>query len=435
MSTIAWRDALVPRARPEIHSLPGRVQDPFDGFFAGRDGRGPEDGDLLDLPAARQWLDVVEWGSRTGLYTYQQAFERADGAHVVLEGRRLLMLSSYDYLGLRGHPEVNAAAIDAVRRHGTGTGGVRLLTGTCQLHRDLEANLAALKGTEAALAFSSGYAANVGAISALFGPRDLVLADEFVHRSILEGCRVGGVPVRTFRHNDPASLRELLERTRGTRRRLIAVEGVYSMDGDICPLPEIVALRDEHRAFLLVDEAHALGMVGATGRGVHERFGLPGTSVDLWTGSLSKAIPASGGYVAGAQELVIYLQHGTAPFMFSAALAPSSAAAARAAIALMLREPERLARQTRAGAQLRDGLAAMGWDTGTSMSSLVPVIVESDWAAYDLARRLLDEGVFATAIVPPAVAPKRARLRLCVGAAHSDDDVGEALRAFDAVRA
>jgi glycine C-acetyltransferase len=273
----------------------------------------------------------------------------------------------------------------------------------------------------------------VGVIAALFGPRDLVLADEFVHRSILEGCRVAGVPVRTFRHNDPAALRELLERTRATRRRLIAVEGVYSMDGDVCPLPELVALRDEHRAFLLVDEAHALGTLGATGRGVHEHFGLPGSCVDLWTGSLSKAIPASGGYVAGTRELVIYLQHGTAPFMFSAALSPASAAAARAAIGVMLREPGRLARQARAASRLRDGLSALGWDTGRSTSALIPVIVEEDVAAYSLARRLLDEGVFATAIVPPAVAPHRARLRLCIGAAHSDDDVGKALRAFGAV--
>jgi len=242
------------------------------------------------------------------------------------------------------------------------------------------------------------------------------------------------VPVRAFRHNDPASLRALLEETRATTRRLIAVEGVYSMDGDVCPLPDIIALRDEQRAFLLVDEAHALGVLGAAGRGTHEHFGLPGTCADLWTGSLSKAVPASGGYVAGSRELVVYLQHGTAPYMFSAALAPASAAAARAALAIMQRSPDRIAAQSRAASRLREGLAAMGWDTGTSTCALMPVIVGDEVTAHSLARRLLDEGVFASAIIPPAVAPRQARLRLCVGAAHTDADIDEALRAFAAVR-
>jgi glycine C-acetyltransferase len=434
MSALAYPPPPGPSERPDARSIQGRLEDPFDGYFLRRDGWTTEPGGLLDLPAARRWFGAMAWTSRAGLYSYQQAFTRVDATHVGLEGRRLLMLSSYDYLALRGHPEIDAAAIDAVRRHGTGTGGVRLLTGTCSLHRELEAALAGLKGVDAALALGSGYAANVGVIGALFGPRDLVLADQSVHRSILEGCRGAGVPVRTFRHNDVVALRGLLEDTRATPRRLIAVDGLYSMDGDVCPLPGIVALKNEHGAFLLVDEAHAVGVLGATGRGVNEHFGLPGSSVDLWTGSLSKAIPASGGYIAGSRELVMYLQHGTAPFMFSAALAPASAAAARTAIAVMLRSPERIARQVRAGARLREGLARRGWNTGASSNALVPVIVEDDAVAYALARRLLDEGVFASAIVAPAVPLRGARLRLCVGAAHSDDDIDEALHAFDAAR-
>ena len=426
--------ALLNHARPETKYAAHVVEDPFDGFFDAHPDWSPPPGGLLDVLAARRWFDVVGWGMRTKLYFYQQALRRLGGAHVELRGRRLLMLSSYDYLDLIGHPAINEAAVEAVRANGTGTGGVRLLTGTTALHRALESDLAALKGTEAALALSSGYAANVGAISSLFGPRDLVVADERIHRSLIEGCSVSRVPVRTFRHNDPASLHSVLEATAKVQRRLIAVEGVYSMDGDICRLPEIVALKERHGAFLLVDEAHTLGVLGPTGRGVHEHFGLPGTCAEIWTGSLSKTIPSTGGYIAGSRDLIIYFQHGIAPFMFSAALSPASAAAARAALAVMDREPDRIARLRQNAGRLREGLAAQGWNIGPSETALIPVIVGDDVEAYTLARRLLDEGVFTTAIVPPAVPRDGARLRLCATAALTMEDLEEALRAFRAVR-
>ena len=426
---------LIPQVRPEVRYAPGVVEDPFGGFFDDHRGSTAPAGGLLDVAAARRWLDVVGWGVRTRLYSYQQAMRRLDGAHVELRGRTLLMLSSYDYLDLIGHPDINAAAVAAVNQYGTGSGGVRLLTGTNALHRDLEADLAAFKGAEAALTLSSGYAANVGGIAALFGPRDLVIADECIHRSVLEGCHVTRVPVRTFAHNHVGALRAALAATAQVRRRLIAVEGVYSMDGDICPLPEIVALKEEHGAFLLIDEAHTLGLLGASGRGVAEHFGLPGGCAEIWTGSLSKTIPATGGYIAGSRELVIYLQHGVAPFMFSAALCPASAAAARAALAVMAREPQRIERLRRNADRLRAGLAAQGWDIGRSCTALVPVIAGDDVEAYRLARRLLDAGVFATAIVPPAVPAGSARLRLCITAAHGPEDLEEALRAFGALRA
>ncbi|HEU4335038.1 MAG TPA: pyridoxal phosphate-dependent aminotransferase family protein [Candidatus Eisenbacteria bacterium] len=420
--------------RPETRYAPGVVEDPFDGFFDEHPRWDAPEGGLLDLLPARRWFDVVGWGVRTRLYAYQQVMKRLDGAHVSLNGRRLVMLSSYDYLDLIGHPEIDGAAVAAIGTHGTGTGGVRLLTGTCSLHRELEAAIAAFKGTEAAIALNSGFAANVGIISALFGPRDVVIADEAIHRSLIEGCALTRVPVRTFRHNDMASLRAALEATAGIRRRLIAVEGVYSMDGDVCPLPEVVALKEEHGAFLLVDEAHTLGLLGATGRGLHEHFGLPSSCVEIWTGSLSKTVPASGGYAAGSRELAIYLQHGVAPFMFSAALAPASAAAARAALGVIPRETDRLERVRRNAEALRRGLAAQGWNVGRSTTAVVPVIVGGDVEVYTLARRLLDEGVFTTAIVPPAVPRGGARLRLCVTAALTERDLEEALRAFRAVR-
>ncbi|MGE5179679.1 MAG: aminotransferase class I/II-fold pyridoxal phosphate-dependent enzyme [Bacteroidota bacterium] len=430
---------LVPRRRPasgprpEVRYAPGIVEDPFGGFFGEGNGHAPE-GSLLDLSAARRWFDVVGWGVRTRLYHYQQTIRHLGGGRVALGERAYVMLSSYDYLGLLGHPEIDAAAIDAVRRYGTGAGGVRLLTGTNALHRELERDLAAFKGTEAALTLGSGYAANVGTVAALFGPRDLVVADERIHRSLVEGCRVAGVPLRLFRHNDMDSLRSILEETGRIARRLVAVEGVYSMDGDVCPLDVVVALKERHGVFLLVDEAHALGVLGEGGRGLHERFGLPASCADLWTGSLSKALPAVGGYVAGSLPTIIYLQHGMAPYMFSAALAPPSAAAARAALAVLRREPWRVHRLEENAAALRRGLSAQGWDIGTSHTALVPVIAGADVDAYRLARRLLDEGVFTTAIVPPAVPSGGARLRLCATAAHTPECLEEALRAFRAVR-
>jgi len=415
-------------------AVTGTPYDPFDGYFTHDGHAAAAPGSLLDLAAARRWFEILRRGSEEDLYTYQQPLEGRSGPRVSVNARPALMLASYDYLGLLGCPAVEEAAVAAVRAYGTGTGGVRMLTGTTALHHELEREIAAFKGVAAALTYGAGYLANLAAIGALVGPRDRVIMDARAHRSLREACVLAGVPVQTFRHNDPATLRRELEREAAGRRTLIVVDGLYSMDGDICPLSEIVALKHEFGAFLLVDEAHSLGVLGESGRGVHEHFGLPADVVDIWTGSLSKAIPANGGYLAGSRALVIYLQHVTAPFWFSAALCPAAVGAALEALRVLQREPARLGRLRRNAALLRDGLRSRGYDTGASAGPIIPVIVGTNDAAWRLAWRLFDRGVIAPAVVYPAVPLDTARLRLCATAAQSQAHLDEALAAFEGAR-
>jgi 8-amino-7-oxononanoate synthase len=407
--------------------------DPFGGFFDRPQMVDPGDG-LLDIEVARAWLGVVGWGARTGLYAYQAPLDGRSGPRVTIAGQEMLMLSAYDYLGLIGHPAVEAAAVEAIHTYGTGTGGVRLLSGTAALHTALEQDLAAFKGTDMAAVFSSGYAAAIGAIGALVGPRDLALLDSHVHRSTVEGCRMARVQVRRFKHNDPDALERQLKRRRGRGRVFIMVDGIYSMDGDICPLPDLVALKQRYGAFLVVDEAHSFGVLGASGRGVDEHWGLAPDAVDLWLGSLSKAIPSNGGFVAGSKASIVYLQHGASTFMFSAALCPPATAAARAALQVLRAEPGRRERLRRNSLKLKLGLDHMGFDTGRSETAIIPVMVGGDQDAYRLARRLFGLGVVALAVVPPAVPSGTARLRLCATAAHQDTDLDEALAAFAEAR-
>ncbi len=404
--------------------------DPFDGLF---DRASDAPGQLppsLDQLRARRWFRSIQWTRDRGLYTYQQPLQGHSGNWARVGGREFLMLSSYDYLGLIGHSAIERSAKEAIETYGTGSGGVRLLTGTTQLHCQLEQELAAFKGTEAALTFTSGYLANLGVIAALLQPQDRVIVDARAHRSVVDGCQLARAQLRSFRHNDVASLRRKLEQDPRPGRTLIVVEGVYSMDGDICPLPEIVELKKAYGAMLLVDEAHSFGVLGASGRGVHEHFGIPADAVDLWMGSLSKAIPANGGFLAASRAMIVYLQHEAAPFMFSAALCPAAAAAARAALKVIDAEPWRQEVLRRNANILRQGLRDLGYDTGNSATPIVPVVLNDDVAAYRLARRLYDEGILASAIVSPAVPLGTARLRLCAMATHTEHDLTEALRAF-----
>lgn len=395
--------------------------DPFDGYFSNQPWRERTAPLVAEHPAAERWFDIFTWGMATGLYTFQQPLSGKSGPRVTVQGREFISASSYDYLGLIGHPAIEAAAHRAIDECGTGSGGVRLLTGTNELHRQLESELAAFKECESAILFSSGYAANLAAISALFGRGDRLYCDARIHRSIIDAALLAHVSVRTFLHNDPESLEDLLRKDSGARRKLIAVEGIYSMDGDLCPLPEIVVLKEKYGAALMVDEAHSLGVLGATGRGAHEHFRIDSRRVDIWMGALSKAIPSNGGYIAGSQELIYYLQHGSAPFMFSAAPTPSSVAAAGAALQVIGSEPERLARLWKNAEYLREHLRKIGYDTGQSQSPVIPILLGADATAYRHARGLYDAGILATAVVYPAVESGSARLRLCATAAMDSD--------------
>jgi glycine C-acetyltransferase len=382
---------------------------------------------------ARHIFDLMGRACEADVYPYQMALQGRSGPCVQAEGRQLMMLSSYDYLGLIGDRRIDEAAIEAIRKYGTGTGGVRMLTGTADIHQKLEHELAVFKGTAEAITFTSGYLANVGVMSALLSPQDRVIMDSLSHRSLLDACRLTGVTVQRFRHNDMDSLRQEL-RSGTANRTLIVADGVFSMDGDICPLPDLVAVKKEFGCYLMIDESHASGVLGATGRGTDEHFGVNPADVDVWTGSLAKAIPSNGGFAAVSEEVGVYLQHAAAPFIFSAALCPSSVAAVRATLSILAAEPERVARLASNANFLRDGLRDLGYDVGASQTPIIPVIFRDEAAAVIFAARLLNHDILATPVLFPAVAQGAARLRLCVTAAHSLENLNHALDAFRKLR-
>ena len=385
--------------------------------------------DLLDT-RARRIFEGTALAVASDAYPFHMPLQAKAGPCVTADGHQMLMMSSYDYLGLIGHPRIDNAAIEAVKRYGTSTSGARLLTGTLDIHREMEADLAAFKGTEDAITVSSGYMANLAVIYGLFGPSDRVIIDELCHRSLLDACKMAGVQIQRFRHNDPQSARDELQKPTHANRTLLISDGVFSMDGDICCLPDLIALKKEFGCFLMMDEAHASGVLGATGRGTDEHFGIDTRDVDIWTGSLAKSIPSTGGFVAVSQEVAIFLQHASSPYIFSAAMAPSSVAAITTGLAILREEPQRVAIVKRNGDFLRKGLAELGYDTGLSQTAVVPVILKDEVTTALLARRLRDLGIIAAPVMFPAVAQGFARLRLCVTAAHTIEQLTSVLDAF-----
>ncbi|MBV8817202.1 MAG: aminotransferase class I/II-fold pyridoxal phosphate-dependent enzyme [Acidobacteriaceae bacterium] len=386
-------------------------------------------GNLIDA-RARRVFELMGRACEADVYPYQIALEGRSGPWVHAEGRDLLMLSSYDYLGFIGDPRIESAAVRAIEKYGTSTGGVRMLTGTIDLHHQMEHDLAAFKGMPQAITFTSGYLANIGIMAALLAPQDRVVMDSWSHRSLLDACRMAGVQVQRFQHNDLCSLRHELENGPRANRTLIVADGVFSMDGDICPLPELVRLKKEFGCYLMIDESHATGVLGRTGRGTDEHFGINAGEVDIWTGSLAKAIPSNGGFVAVSEEVGIYLQHAAPPFIFSAALCPSSVAAVRATLSILKEEPERVAKVQRNAAFLRDGLRDLGYDVGASATPIVPVIFRDEAATTIFAACLRNLGILTTPVMFPAVPQGAARLRLCATAAHSIENLEFALDAF-----
>ena len=407
--------------------------DLFNGFFNSGTKWQFDKTSLVDN-RARRVFDLAKRACEHGVYPYQLPLEGRSGPWVEAEGSRMLMLSSYDYLGLIGDERIDNAAVSAIRKYGTGTGGVRLLTGTIDLHHQVERELAAFKGTAAAITFSSGYLANLAVLSALLSPQDRVLLDSLSHRSLVDACRLSGVTIRRFQHNDPVSLRHELESDPHTGRTLIIADGVFSMDGDICHLPDLIALKKEFECYLMVDEAHATGVLGAHGRGTDEHFGIAATEVDIWTGSLAKAIPSNGGFVATSQEVSVYLQHAAAPFIFSAALCPSAVAAVSETLSVLKSEPERVARLKRNADFLRNGLRELGFNVGMSETPIIPVIFGDETPAALFAGRLREHDIVVTPVLFPAVPQGAARLRICVTAAHTTEDLEFALDAFRRLR-
>jgi len=355
-------------------------------------------------------------------YTYLQPVTAVEGAYVTIEGRRLLLASSYSYLGLLGHPAIQAAAQQALEQYGTGTHGVRLLAGNTALHDRLERRIASFVGADAAVVYSSGYLTNVAVISSLVGKGDVVICDKLNHASIVDGCLLSRAKFVRVPHNDAAGIERALAETPRGAGKLVVVDAVFSMDGDAIDLPAVVEACRRHGARLMVDESHSLGVLGPTGRGIEERSALPGT-IQLKMSSLSKSIPSAGGYVAGDASLITYLKHASRPFVFSAALPPASAAAAEAAFDVIDAEPERVLRVQGHARKLRTLLRQAGLAVREDPTPIIPVVTGSDAAAMRMSRELFDRGFFVPPVVSPAVPAGTSRLRVTVTAAHTDDEV------------
>ena len=361
------------------------------------------------------------------LYFYNQPVEEMlPGNKVLVRGREMGMYASYSYLGLVGHPRINEAAKKAVDKFGTGTNGVRTLAGTLTIHTELEETIANFKHEEAAITYTSGYATNLTVISTMMGRGDYVFSDKINHASIVDGCLMSGAEFRRFRHNDMEHLEGLLKNAPSDVAKLVIADSVFSMDGDIIDLPKVVELCKKYNAWLMIDEAHSLGVLGEKGTGIEEHFNLYG-EIDIKMGTLSKTIPSVGGYVAAKQEIITYLRHASRAYIFSAALPPAQAAAANEAFKVILDEPWRLERLNQNTKQFIGGLKSLGFDTLLTETAIVPVLCGEDDMAFAMTRECQHNDVFVLPVVSPAVQEGLARLRATVTAAHEPSEIERAM--------
>jgi 8-amino-7-oxononanoate synthase len=372
------------------------------------------------------FADDLRQRRRRGLHRTRRRPASAQGARLLLDGRTVVNFSSNDYLGLAADPRLAAAAASAARRYGTGAGASPLVSGLLPPLRALERDLAAWEGTESALVFSSGYAANLAVVSSLAGPDDAVFSDALNHASLIDGCRLARAAVHVYRHADAGHLADLLRREGGkARRRVVVSDSIFSMDGDHAPLADLLDLAERSDAALVLDEAHATGVLGDQGRGVSASLpaGTKGIDRLVKVGTLSKALGAQGGFVVGPRLLTRWLVNVARPYIFSTALAPPAAAAARRAVAIVQAEPERRRHVLQLAGLLRERLRALGHDVGAPATQIIPVRVGDPRAAVALSRRLLERGLLVPAIRPPSVPEGTARLRVSLSAGHTVEDV------------
>ncbi|MBL8590126.1 MAG: aminotransferase class I/II-fold pyridoxal phosphate-dependent enzyme [Methylobacteriaceae bacterium] len=391
------------------------------------------DPDFESLPQYKQIAFQRQFAELAGLVApYYQLHETRAGAHTVIDGRPLLNFASYDYIGLNGHPEVVAAAEQAMRDFGTSVSAARISSGERSVHRALERGLASVYEAQDCVVFNSGHAGGVSTVASLVGPKDLVVVDALIHNCVTMGAKLSGAARRTFPHNDLEALDALLgaERKR-FERVLIATEGLFSMDGDGPDLARLVEIKERHGCWLMIDDAHGLGVLGARGLGVHEHQGVDPRRVDIWFGTLSKSLVGCGGYVAGAQALVDLLKYSAPGFVYSVGMPAPIAAASTKALELMLREPERVARQQANSRRFFERAKARGLDVGSAHGhGVIPLIVGETVRTVVLAQRLQEAGICAFPILPPGVPEKSARLRFFITSAHAEAEID---RAIDAV--
>jgi len=369
---------------------------------------------------------------RQGLYRRLRVLDGEQAARTSIDHRQVVNLSSNNYLGLTTHPTLRARALDALQAFGVGTGSVRTIAGTMAIHMELERRLAAFKHTESAVVFQSGFTANAGTVSSLLGRDDVIVSDELNHASIIDGARLSRATIKVFPHRDVAAARQIVAALPRDHRALLITDGVFSMDGDLGPLPELCDLADEYGCIMMVDDAHASGVFGRNGRGTVDHFGLHGR-VDVQVGTLSKALGALGGYVAGSKSLVDFLYHRARPFLFSTSHPPSVAATCIAALDVLENEPQWMERLWANTRFFKAGLEALGFSIGISESPITPVIVGDGALAMTLSDKLFDAGVFAQGIGFPTVPEGKARVRTIVTATHTEDELQFALDAFKRV--
>ncbi len=367
-----------------------------------------------------------------GLYPYFRTISSAQDSEVIIGGRKVLMLGSNSYLGLTNHPKIKEAAKAAVDRYGTGCAGSRFLNGSLDIHLRLEQELARLVNKEAVLLYSTGFQVNHGVISTLVGKGDYVLADKSDHASIVEGCQSSLGKFLRFPHKDLAALETRLESIESEAGKLIVVDGVFSMEGDIIQLPELCRLAERHRAVVMVDDAHAIGVLGEGGAGTSSHFGLT-QKVQLIMGTFSKSLASLGGFIASDAATIDYLKHHSRPLIFSASMSPANAASVMAALEIMRTEPERMARLWHNTARLKDGLLSLGFDLGSSVTPILPVHCRDLMTAFKFCKRLEEENVFVNPVVSPAVPPGQELIRVSLMATHTDAQIDFALEKFSKV--
>lgn len=369
---------------------------------------------------------------KQALYREPVSYRFLDAVHVELAEKTYLSLSTNNYLGLTHSPAVQQAAMEAIFQYGTGSGGARLTTGSHPLYEKLEQALAVFKGTEAAVVFNTGYMANVGTISALAGKGDVIFSDELNHASIIDGCRLSKAQTVIYRHTDMADLAEKLKSIHCQGQRLVVTDGVFSMDGDIAPLDQIVDLGKAYQAMIMVDDAHAVGVLGHGGCGTVDHFGLRG-KVDIQLGTLSKSLASEGGYVAGSQELIAYLINKARSFIFSTALSPATVAAAQAALRELKSTPELVHKLLGNAQYVREALRNGGISVEGSVTPILPIMVGEVALAVEMVEQLKEKGLLVSAIRPPTVAPGTSRLRLTISAAHDRKELAQAIESIIAV--
>lgn len=366
-----------------------------------------------------------------GIYPYFRVIESAQDPEVTVDGRKMIMIGSNNYLGLTNDLRVKEAAIEALKKYGSGCAGSRFLNGTLNIHVQLEEKLANFMRKEEALVFSTGFQTNLGAISAIAGKDDVVIIDKMDHASIIDGCRLSFSEIKRFRHNDMSDLERILGQCNG-KGKLVIVDGVFSMEGDIADLPSIVKLSKKYGARLMVDDAHGIGVLGKTGRGTVEHFGLE-NEVDMIMGTYSKSLASIGGFIASSKEVIHYIKHFARALIFSASPPPASIASVSAAIDIIEEEPERRQRLWKNTTKMLSGFRALGFDTGQSETPIIPVIVGNDNKAFIMARMLHERGIFANVAVSPAVPNGMALIRTSYMATHTEEQLDKVLHAFEEV--